>query len=74
MSDTPTTKPSAGWYITPILLAIIGSAIMWFVLKDENHPESPKMIKKGWIIGIIVTIICYGWMIPLLILPLFWFF
>jgi len=47
---------------------------MWFVLKDENHPESQKMIKKGWIIGIIVAILCYGWMIPFLILPLFWFF
>ena len=75
MDDTPKTpRPSAGWYIAPILLAIIGSAIMWFVLKDENHPESAKMIKKGWIIGIIVTILCYGWMIPFLILPLFWFF
>lgn len=74
MSDTPATKPTAGWYIAPILLGIIGSVIMWFVLKDENHPESPKMIKKGWIIGIVLTILCYGWMIPFLILPLLWFF
>lgn len=29
VDDTPTTpRPSAGWYIAPILLAIIGSAIM----------------------------------------------
>jgi len=74
MSDTHPTKPSAGWYIAPILLGIIGSGIMWFVLKDENHPESPKMIKKGWIIGIILTILELGWMIPFLIIPLFWYF
>jgi len=52
MSD----KPSAAWYLAPIFLGIIGSAIMWFVLKDEDHPDSPKMIKKGWIIGILLEL------------------
>ncbi|MEK0360728.1 MAG: hypothetical protein QQN53_08170 [Nitrosopumilus sp.] len=36
MSD----KPSAAWYLAPIFLGIIGSAIMWYVLKDEDHPDS----------------------------------
>ncbi len=53
MSD----KPSAAWYLAPILLGIIGSAIMWFVLKDNSHPDSPKMIRKGWIIGIVLLLI-----------------
>ena len=40
MSD----KPSAAWYLAPIFLGIIGSAIMWYVLKDEDHPDAPKMV------------------------------
>ena len=65
MSD----KPSTAWYLAPIFLGIIGSAIMWFVLKDEDHPDSPKMIKKGWIIGIVLTVLDFAW-IPFLFLPL----
>ena len=58
MSD----KPSAVWYLAPIFLGIIGSVIMWFVLKDEDHPDSPKMVKKGWVIGIVLTLIMFAWM------------
>ena len=64
MSD----KPSAAWYLAPIFLGIIGSAIMWFVLKDEDHPDAPKMVKKGWIIGIVLTLISFAW-IPLMLIP-----
>ena len=64
MSD----KPSAAWYLAPIFLGIIGSAIMWYVLKDEDHPDSPKMVKKGWVIGIVLTIIPFLLMIPMLVL------
>jgi len=64
MSD----KPSAAWYLAPIFLGIIGSAIMWYVLKDEDHPDSPKMIKKGWIIGIVLTLISFAW-IPFMLIP-----
>src|SRR3990170_1892217 len=62
MSD----KPSAAWYLAPIFLGIIGSVIMWFVLKDEEHPDSQKMIKKGWIIGIVLTIIPFLIWIPMM--------
>ena len=65
MSD----KPSAAWYLAPIFLGIIGAAIMWFVLKDEEHPDSPKMVKKGWIIGIALTVISVAW-IPLVMIPI----
>jgi len=61
-------KPSAAWYLAPIFLGIIGSAIMWYVLKDEIHPDSPKMIKKGWVIGIALTLIPLLMMIPMLLL------
>ena len=64
MSD----KPSAAWYLAPIFMGIIGAAIMWFVLKDEDHPDSPKMVKKGWIIGIALTVISVAW-IPLVMIP-----
>lgn len=50
-------KPSAAWYLAPIFLGVIGSAIMWYVLKDEGHTDSPKMVRKGWVIGIALTII-----------------
>jgi len=65
MSD----KPSAAWYLAPIFLGIIGSAIMWYVLKDEDHPDSPKMVRKGWVIGIVLTLISVAW-IPLLLIPM----
>ena len=65
MSD----KPSAAWYLAPIFLGIIGSAIMWYVLKDEDHPDAPKMVRKGWIIGIILTVIEFAWWIPFLLIP-----
>jgi len=55
-------KPSAAWYLAPIFLGIIGSAIMWFVLKDEDHPDSSKMVRKGWVIGIVLTLLHFIWM------------
>jgi len=61
-------KPSAAWYLVPLFLGIVGSVIMWFVLKNNDHPDSPKMIKKGWIIGIILTVIDFAWM-PLMMTP-----
>jgi len=65
MSD----RPSAAWYLAPIFLGIIGSGIMWYVLKDEDHPDSPKMVRKGWIIGIVLTLIMLVWWIPLMLMP-----
>ncbi len=62
-------KPSAAWYLAPIFWGIIGSAIMWYVLKDEDHPDSPKMIKKGWVIGIVLTVISFAWL-PLMLIPM----
>ncbi len=61
-------KPSAAWYLAPIFLGIIGSAIMWYVLKDNDHPDSPKMIRKGWVIGIVLTVIDFAW-IPFAFIP-----
>jgi len=63
-------KPSAAWYLAPIFFGIVGSAIMWYVLKDDDHPDSPKMIRKGWIIGIVLTVIDFAW-IPFVLLC-FW--
>ncbi len=65
MSD----KPSAAWYLAPIFLGIIGSAIMWYVLKDVDHPDARKMIRKGWIIGIVLTLIEIAWWIPFMLIP-----
>ena len=65
MSD----KPTAAWYLAPIFLGIIGSIIMWYVLKDEDHPDSQKMVKKGWVIGIVLTLLSVAW-IPLMLIPM----
>ena len=66
MSD----RPSAAWYLAPIFLGVIGSTIMWYVLKDEDHPDSPKMIKKGWVIGIALTVIPFIIVVPvMLVMP-----
>ena len=61
-------KPSAAWYLLPIFCGIIGSVIMWYVVKDEDHPDSPKMVRKGWIIGIALTILSFAWIIPVAII------
>jgi len=65
MSD----KPSAAWYLAPIFFGIVGAAIMWYVLKDEDHPDSPKMVKKGWVIGIALTLISFAW-VPFVMIPM----
>ena len=61
-------KPSAAWYLAPIFLGLIGSIIMWYVVKDEDHPDSKKMVRKGWIIGIALTILSIAWIIPFVIM------
>ncbi len=40
---------------------------MWYVLKDEDHPDSPKMVKKGWVIGIVLTVIPLIVLIPMML-------
>jgi len=55
-------KPSAAWYLAPIFMGVIGSAIMWYVLKDEVHPDSPKMVRKGWVIGIVLSLLTLVWL------------
>lgn len=61
------SKPTAAWYLAPIFLGIIGSVIMWYVLKDELHPDAARMVHKGWWIGIILTVVSFAW-IPLVFL------
>ncbi|MDC0171792.1 hypothetical protein OAK02_03105 [Candidatus Nitrosopelagicus sp.] len=58
-------KPSAAWYLAPIFLGIIGSVIMWYVVKDEDHPDSQKMVRKGWIIGIVLTVLPLLMFVPI---------
>lgn len=50
-------KPSTVFYLVPIFNGLIGSIIMWWVLKDDEHPRTPKMIRNGWIIGIVLLVI-----------------
>ena len=59
MIMTDKEKPSAAWYLAPIFLVVIGSAIMWYVLKDNEHEITKSMIHKGWVIGIVLTIISF---------------
>jgi len=59
-------KSSDAWYLAPIFMGVIGSAIMWYVIKDEDHPDSSKMIRKGWVIGIVLSIIPLVIWIPML--------
>jgi len=68
MSD----KPPDPWYLAPIFMGIIGGAIMWYVLKDENHPDSPKMVRKGWVIGIVFTLLWFVWIIPFAFMGSMW--
>ncbi len=64
-------KPSAAWYLAPIFLVVIGSAIMWYVLKDNEHEITKSMIHKGWVIGIVLTIIPFlMWISFMVMMPM----
>ena len=62
-------RPTVAWYLAPIFFGVIGSAIMWYVLKDEEHIDSPKMIRKGWVIGIALTLLSLLWL-PIIMMPM----
>jgi len=38
-------------------------------VKDEDHPDAPKMVKKGWVIGIVLTLLNSAWN-PIMLLPI----
>ena len=68
---TDKEKPSAAWYLAPIFLLVIGSAIMWYVLKDNEHEITKSMIHKGWVIGIVLTIIPFlMWISFMVMMPM----
>jgi len=68
---TDKEKPSAAWYLAPIFLLVIGSAIMWYVLKDNEHEITKSMIHKGWVIGIVLTIIPFlMWISFMVMIPM----
>ena len=65
---TDKEKPTTAWYLAPIFLVVIGSAIMWYVLKDNEHEITKSMIHKGWVIGIVLTIIPFLMWIPFMVM------
>lgn len=46
------TRPSAAWYLVPILLAIIGGIIMYFALRNRDK----KMADRGILVGALAFI------------------
>ena len=68
---TDKERPSTAWYLAPIFLVVIGSAIMWYVLKDNEHEITKSMIHKGWVIGIVLTIIPFlMWISFMVMMPM----
>ena len=65
---TDKEKPTTEWYLAPIFLVVIWSAIMWYVLKDNEHEITKSMIHKGWVIGIVLTIIPFLMWIPFMVM------
>ena len=47
---------SPAYYLIPILNGLLGSIILWWILKDDEHPRAPKIIRNGWIIGFVMLI------------------
>ena len=41
---------------------------MWYVLKDNEHEITKSMIHKGWVIGIVLTIIPSLMWIPFMVM------
>ena len=56
-----TNKISMPWYLIPIVFGIVGSVIMWIILRDEKTDEVKKFIRNSWIIGAISIV---GYNIP----------
>jgi uncharacterized membrane protein (UPF0136 family) len=46
-------SPSKAWYVLPILLAIIGGLIIYFVLRSKD----PRMARNGLLLGILVFMV-----------------
>jgi hypothetical protein len=43
------------WYLAPIILAILGGALAWFVNKDKD----PEKARNFLIVGVVMTVINY---------------
>jgi hypothetical protein len=43
------------WYLAPIILAILGGAVAWFVNKDKD----PEKARNFLIVGVVMTVINY---------------
>ena len=57
-----TVKRSAWWFLLPIFLGILGSAIAWTKLRDSEDPELLKWIMIFGAVQTIVIAIALGGM------------
>ena len=55
-------KPSAIWYLLPIILGPIGGIIGYFVMKDKDRKFAERLLKIG-----LVMIIFYAILIVLIV-------
>ncbi|MCW4031939.1 MAG: lamin tail domain-containing protein [Candidatus Bathyarchaeota archaeon] len=54
------SRPSVVWYLTPIILAFIGSIIGYFSLKSRDK----KMARNVAILGAVISLVWFGIFIP----------
>ncbi len=62
---------SRPWYLIPIIFGLVGSLIMWIILKNDPADDVKAFIRKSWIIGAI-SIVAYNipWIFILCYMPL----
>jgi len=54
------TKPSAAWYLVPLLLGLLGGIIGYIAVKDENRDVANNLLYVGIIMTFIGVIFIWG--------------
>jgi len=54
------TKPSAAWYLVPLLLGLLGGIIGYFAVKDQNRDMANSLLNVGIIMTFIDIIFIWG--------------
>lgn len=47
------------WYLLPMLFGLVGSIIVWFVVKGRDRKKAKEIAIVGFVLGVMIEIILY---------------
>lgn len=57
---TSVKKPTAWWYLVPILLALIGGLVGYIAVKDENKEMADTLLAIGIVMTVVNSLIIWA--------------